>query len=73
MHNLQERLKATKAGVIYALLTVAETECTSPFKIGKKMLVFKGGRTIGTIDGEKLNVKQWRHWQASQRSNTQTK
>ncbi len=51
MELLQEQLKAKKAGISYAILTVAETEGTSPCKVGKKMLLLEDGRTFGTIGG----------------------
>lgn len=57
MRILQEQIKAKKAGIFYALLTVAETEGASPFKVGKKMLVFEDGRTFGTIGGGELERK----------------
>jgi xanthine dehydrogenase accessory factor len=54
MEILQEQLKAEKAGIPYAILTVAETEGTSPCKIGKKMLLLENGMTSGTIGGGNL-------------------
>lgn len=54
MEILQEQLKAKKAGISYAVLTVAETEGTSPFVVGKKMLLLEDGRTFGTIGGGEL-------------------
>jgi xanthine dehydrogenase accessory factor len=54
MDILQEQLKARKAGLSYAVLTVAETEGTSPWKIGKKMLLLEDGTTYGTIGGGEL-------------------
>jgi len=39
MEILNEQLKAQKAGIPFALLTVAETEGTSPCTVGKKMLL----------------------------------
>ncbi|AFV01147.1 MULTISPECIES: XdhC/CoxI family protein [unclassified Dehalobacter] len=54
MEFLQEQLKAKKAGISYAVLTVAETEGTSPWKIGKKMLLLEDGTTYGTIGGGEL-------------------
>ncbi len=54
MDLLEEQLKAKKAGVSYAILTVAETEGTSPCKVGKKMLLLEDGSTFGTIGGGQL-------------------
>ncbi len=54
MEILQEQLKAEKEGIAYATLTVAETEGTSPCKIGKKMLLLENGTTSGTIGGGNL-------------------
>jgi len=51
MNILQEQLKAKKAGIPYALLTVAETEGTSPCTMGKKMLLLENGATFGTVGG----------------------
>lgn len=51
MKILQEQMKAKKAGISYALLTVAETEGTSPCKVGKKMLLLEDGTTFGTVGG----------------------
>ena len=51
MEILQEQLKAKKAGSSYALMTVTETEGTSPCKVGKKMLLLEDGRTFGTVGG----------------------
>lgn len=51
MEILQEQLKAKKAGITYALLTVAETEGVSPCKVGKKMLLLENGTTFGTVGG----------------------
>lgn len=51
MEIIQEQLKAKQAGIAYALLTVAETEGTSPCKIGKKMLLLDDGTTFGTVGG----------------------
>ncbi|WP_303870076.1 XdhC family protein [Acetobacterium wieringae] len=51
MDILQEQLKAKKAGQAYAILTVVETEGTSPSKIGKKIFLLEDGFTIGTIGG----------------------
>jgi len=51
MEIIQKQLKAKKAGIAYALLTVAETEGTSPCKIGKKMLLLEDGTTFGTVGG----------------------
>ena len=51
MEILQEQLKAKKAGITYALLTVAETEGTSPCTVGKKMLLLENGTTFGTVGG----------------------
>ncbi len=36
MDILQEQLKAQKAGISYAILTVAETEGTSPCKLARR-------------------------------------
>jgi xanthine dehydrogenase accessory factor len=57
MNILQEQLKAEKAGMKYALLTVVESKGTSPFKPGKKMLLLEDGRTIGTIGGGAVEAK----------------
>jgi len=54
MDILEEQLKAKKAGLAYALLTVAESEGTSASKIGKKMLLLEDGRHFGTIGGGEL-------------------
>lgn len=51
MDILQEQLKAKKAGQAYAILTVVETEGTSPSKIGKKIFLLEDGFTMGTIGG----------------------
>ncbi|KUO72431.1 MAG: xanthine dehydrogenase [Desulfosporosinus sp. BRH_c37] len=51
MKILEEQLKAEKEGISYALLTVAETEGTSPCKVGKKMLLLDDGTTFGTVGG----------------------
>jgi len=51
MEILLEQLKAKKAGIAYAILTVAETEGTSPYKVGKKMLLLEDGTTFGTVGG----------------------
>ncbi|MBC3887185.1 XdhC family protein [Acetobacterium paludosum] len=51
MEILEAQLKAKKAGIPYALLTVTETEGTSPCKVGKKMLLLKDGTTFGTVGG----------------------
>lgn len=51
MEIIEEQLKAKKAGISYALLTVAETEGTSPCKVGKKILLLEAGTTFGTIGG----------------------
>ncbi len=57
MEILQEQLKARNAGIPHAILTVAETEGTSPCKVGKKMLLLEDGRTFGTIGGGELERK----------------
>lgn len=57
MKILQEQLKAKKAGIAYALLTVAETEGTSPCKLGKKMLLLEDGTTFGTIGGSEFELQ----------------
>lgn len=54
MELLQEQLKAKKAGISYATLTVAETEGTSPWNVGKKMLLLEDGSTFGTLGGGRL-------------------
>lgn len=54
MDILQEQLKAQKAGISYAILTVAETEGTSPCKLGKKMMLLEDGTAFGTIGGGEL-------------------
>ena len=54
MDILQEQLKAKQAGISYTVLTVAESEGTSPWKIGKKMLLLEDGTTYGTIGGGEL-------------------
>ncbi len=51
---LQEQLKAKKAGISFAVLTVVETEGTSPWTVGKKMLLLEDGRTFGTVGGGAL-------------------
>ena len=51
MKILEEQMKAQKEGIPYALLTVTETEGTSPCKVGKKMLLLKDGTTFGTVGG----------------------
>lgn len=51
MDILQEQLKAKKAGLAYAILTVVETEGTSPSKIGKKIFLLEDGTAMGTIGG----------------------
>ncbi|KNZ43242.1 XdhC family protein [Acetobacterium bakii] len=51
MDILQEQLKAQKDGLSYAVLTVVETEGTSPCKVGKKILLLENGTTLGTIGG----------------------
>lgn len=51
MDILQEQLKARKAGMAYAVLTVVATEGTSPSKIGKKILLLADGTAMGTIGG----------------------
>lgn len=51
MKVLEEQLQAQREGMPYALLTVTETEGTSPCKVGKKMLLLKNGATFGTIGG----------------------
>lgn len=51
MDILQEQLKAKKAGLAYAILTVVETEGTSPSKIGKKIFLLEDGTNLGTIGG----------------------
>jgi len=51
MEILQEQLKAKRAGMPYALLTVAETEGSSPCQVGKKMLLLEDGTTFGTVGG----------------------
>ncbi|VBB06475.1 xdhc- coxi [Lucifera butyrica] len=51
MRILEEQLKARKAGISYAVLTVAETEGTSPCTVGKKMLLLEDGTTFGTVGG----------------------
>lgn len=54
MEILQEQLRAKKAGISYAMLTVAETEGATPCKLGKKMLLLEDGTTFGTIGGGEL-------------------
>ncbi|MGC8493687.1 MAG: XdhC family protein [Syntrophobacteraceae bacterium] len=54
MEILQEQLKARMAGISYAVLTVAETEGTSPCTIGKKMLLLEDGAVFGTIGGGRM-------------------
>lgn len=51
MDILQEQLKAKEAGHAYAILTVVETEGTSPSKIGKKIFLREDGTAVGTIGG----------------------
>lgn len=51
MDILQEQLKAKKAGLAYAILTVVDAEGTSPCKIGKKILLLEDGSAMGTIGG----------------------
>lgn len=51
MDILQEQLKAKKSGISYAILTVVETEGTSPSKVGKKIFLREDGTFIGTIGG----------------------
>jgi len=54
MEILQEQLNAVSRGKCFAVLTVAESEGTSPFTIGKKMLLLDDGRTFGSIGGGEL-------------------
>jgi xanthine dehydrogenase accessory factor len=54
MDILEEQIKAKRAGIRYALITVAETEGTSPFIVGKKMLLLENGQAIGTIGGGEI-------------------
>lgn len=51
MDLLNEQLKAREKRISYAVLTVAETEGVSAYKIGKKMLLLENGTTYGTIGG----------------------
>lgn len=51
MDILQEQIKAKKAGLSYAILTVVETEGTSPSKIGKKIFLLEDDTAMGTIGG----------------------
>ncbi|MDR3568795.1 MAG: XdhC/CoxI family protein [Syntrophobacteraceae bacterium] len=57
MEILREQLKARRAGISYAVLTVAETEGASPFKVGKKMLLLEDGTTFGTIGGGRMECQ----------------
>lgn len=54
MEILQEQLNARNAGISHAILTVVETEGTSPYKAGKKMLLLEDGTTFGTIGGGQM-------------------
>jgi xanthine dehydrogenase accessory factor len=54
MDILEEQLKAQKSRTAYAVLTVAETEGTSAYTIGKKMLLFEDGKTVGTVGGGRV-------------------
>ncbi len=51
MDILNAQVKAKNEGMGYAVLTVAEEEGPSPFKIGKRMLLLENGQTLGTIGG----------------------
>lgn len=57
MDILEEQLKAKRTGISHAVLTVAETEGTSPCKIGKKMLLLEDGTTFGTVGGGELELR----------------
>lgn len=51
MDILVEQLKAQKSRVAHAILTVAETDGVSAYKIGKKMILLEDGTTSGTVGG----------------------
>ena len=46
-----EMLEALKRGESFAIATVVATQGATPRKAGAKMLLFPGGRTVGTIGG----------------------
>lgn len=51
MDVFQAQLEAQKNGICCAMLTVVEAEGTSAFQVGKKMLLYEDGRSLGTIGG----------------------
>ena len=65
MDILQEQLRAKKAGMAYAVLTVVDTEGTSPSKIGKKILLLPDGTAMGTIGGGEFEREALRDAQAA--------